>query len=65
MFVTFCNNYVQYIQLIKKVCVCVCVCVCVSVCVRAITSTESTLNTYCLINNHWIKLCFYLCAQYA
>ncbi len=23
--------------------------------------TESTLNTYCLINNHCIKVCFYLC----
>ncbi len=22
---------------------------------------ESTLNTYCLINNHCIKVCFYLC----
>ncbi len=22
---------------------------------------ELTLNTYCLINNHWIKVCFYLC----
>ncbi len=35
-------------------CVCVCVCVCVCfVCVRsgAITTAESTLNTYCLINN--------------
>ncbi len=35
-------------------------------CVRTITSTslipaESTLNTYCLINNHWIKVSFYLC----
>ncbi len=22
---------------------------------------ESTLSTYCLINNHCIKVCFYLC----
>ncbi len=51
-------------------CVCVCVCACVCVCVRALRRdhfncflilAESTLNTYCLINNHCIKVCFYLC----
>ncbi len=45
-------------------CVCVCVCVCV---LRRdhfncfLIPAESTLNTYCLINNHCIKVCFYLC----
>ncbi len=38
-------------------CVCECVCVCVCVLIPA----EPTLNTYCLINNHCIKVCFYLC----
>ncbi len=42
----------------------------VCVCVRALQRdhfncflipAESTLNTYCLINNHCIKVCFYLC----
>ncbi len=50
---------IQYIQLIYK-----------KVCVYAPARdhfncfripAESTLNTYCLINNHWIKVCFYLC----
>ncbi len=49
--------------------VCVCMCV-VCVCVHALRRdhfncflipAESTLNTYCLINNHCIKVCFYLC----
>ncbi len=43
--------------------------VCVCVCVRErrdhfncfLIPAESTLNTYCLINNHCIKVCFYLC----
>ncbi len=45
-------------------CVCVCVCVCT---LRRnhfncfLIPAESTLNTYCLINNHCIKVCFYLC----
>ncbi len=53
------------------VCVCVCVCACVCVCVCALQRNhhfncflipaESTLNTYCRINNHCIKVCFYLC----
>ncbi len=44
---------------------------CVRECVRAPARSlqlfpynlpaESTLNTYCLINNHCIKVCFYLC----
>ncbi len=43
---------------------------CVCVCARALRHdhfncllipAESTLNTYCLINNHCIKVCFYLC----
>ncbi len=47
-----------------------CVCVCVRACARAracdhfncfLIAAESTLNTYCLINNHCIKICFYLC----
>ncbi len=49
-------------------CVCVCVCVCVRVRVLQrdhfncfLIPAESTLNTYCLINNHRIKVCFYLC----
>ncbi len=43
------------------------VCVCVCVCARRerfncfLIPAESTLNTYCLINNHCIKVCFYLC----
>ncbi len=55
-----------------RVCVCVCVCACASVCVHVralrrdhfncfLIPAESTLNTYCLINNHCIKVCFYLC----
>ncbi len=50
---------VQYIQLIKNVCVCTpardhfnCF---------FILAESTLLNTYCLINNHWIKVCFYLC----
>ncbi len=49
-------------------CVFVCVCVCVCVCTLwrdhfncFLIPAESTLNTYCLINNHCIKVCFYLC----
>ncbi len=50
--------------------VCVFFFVCVCVCVHALRHdhfncflipAESTLNTYCLINNHCIKVCFYLC----
>ncbi len=49
-----------------RVCVCVCVCVCASALRRDhfncfLIPAESTLNTYCLINNHCIKVCFYLC----
>ncbi len=47
-----------------RVCVCVCVCVCASVCRDHfncfLIPAESTLNTYCLIDNHFIKVCFYL-----
>ncbi len=49
-------------------CVCVRVCARVRVCVCQrdhfncfLIPAESTLNTYCLINNHCIKVCFYLC----
>ncbi len=59
------------------VCLCACVCVCVCVCARVrmcarvwcdhfncfLIPAESTLNTYCLINNHCIKVCFYLWKQ--
>ncbi len=43
-----------------------CVCVCVHALQRDhfnrfLIPAESTLNTYCLINNHRIKVCFYLC----
>ncbi len=50
--------------------VCLCVCVCVCVCAHALQRfpfnsflipAESTLNTYCLINNHCIKVYIYLC----
>ncbi len=58
-----CNNVKCSIYTInnkKSVCVCVCApardhfnCF--------LIPAESTLNTSCLINNHWIKVCFYLC----
>ncbi len=45
-------------------------CVCVCVCARVrdhfncfLIPAESTLNAYCLINNHRIKVCFYLCTH--
>ncbi len=47
-----------------SVCASVCVCVCA---LRRdhfncfLIPAESTLNTYCLINNNCIKVCFYLC----
>ncbi len=46
--------------------VCVCVCVCVCTLWRDhfncfLIQAESTLNTYCLINNYCIKVCLYLC----
>ncbi len=52
-------------------CVCVRECVCARVCVCErrdhfncfLIPAESTLNTYCLINNHCIKVCFYLLKQ--
>ncbi len=55
MFVTFCKKKlnVQYIQLVK-----IKKCVCAPVRDRFncfLIPAESTLNTYCLINNHWIK----------
>ncbi len=66
MFVSFCNDFecllnVQCMQLIKKS-----VCVCIYAPARDqfncfLIPAESTLNTYCLINNHWIKVYFYLC----
>ncbi len=45
-----------------------CASVCVCTCLRVwrdhfncfLIPAESTLNTYCLINNHCIKVCFYL-----
>ncbi len=46
--------------------VCMRVRVCARVCARRdhfncfLIPAESTLNTYCLINNHCIKVCFYL-----
>ncbi len=54
------------LELMCFVCVCVCVCVCVHV--RALRRDHfncflipADTNTYCLINNHCIKVCFYLC----
>ncbi len=55
--------------------VCVCARVCTRVCVRVrahaccdhfncfLIPAESTLNTYCRLNNHCIKVCFYLWKQ--
>ncbi len=45
---------------------CVCACARVHAPVRSLyhfilIPAESTLNTYCLINNHCINVCFYLC----
>ncbi len=47
------------------VCVCVCAHACVCVCQRDhfncfLILAESTLNMYCLINNHCIEVCFYI-----
>ncbi len=39
---------------------CECVCVCRDHFNCFLILAESTLNTYCLINNHCIKVCFYL-----
>ncbi len=53
------------LAILELMCVCASVCVCVCVwhdhfnCF--LIPAESTLNTYCLINNHCIKVCFYLC----
>ncbi len=63
------------LAMLELMCVCVRASVrvraCASVCVRVwrdhfncfLILAESTLNTYCLINNHCIKVCFYLWKQ--
>ncbi len=50
------------LELMCVFCVCVCVCLCAPArSFQLFILAESTLNTYCLINNHCIKVCFYLC----
>ncbi len=57
------------LAMLELMCVCVCACVCARACVCRnhfncfLIPAESTLNTYCLINNHCIKVCFYLWKQ--
>ncbi len=62
---------IKYQLAVKLELMCVCACASVRVCARVrrdhfncfLIPAESTLNTYCLINNHCIKVCFYLWKQ--
>ncbi len=70
-FILISTNCTVKLATLELMCVCARVCVCARACECVwrdhfncfLIPAESTLNTYCLINKHCIKVCFYLWKQ--